>query len=335
MEPELLDLLACPHDGNALLKEEVGLHCGAGHRFVFADGIPDLTPGGADQARTAETFGAKWDLLREESRLRFDDFYHRWYDERFGWGDEAGLARFLAGKRAVLDAGCGLGRDVARYATLSKSVVVGFDLSTAPARAQRLYGGERRHFLFGDIMAPPFRKRSFDFVVSDMVIHHTPDTARAFASLAELVAPGGQIAVYVYRRKALIRELADTNIRYVSTAMEMPDAIELAEQLTELGRELSRLDVKVTLEHGIPLLGIEPGEHDVQRLIYWHFLKCYWNEELGHDISVLTNLDWYHPPFAWRHTPEEVRAWCSQAELNVVHMDVAPSGISVRAERSR
>jgi hypothetical protein len=133
----------------------------------------------------------------------------------------------------------------------------------------------------------------------------------------------------------MIRELADTHIRELTTDMEMDDAVEFAEQITALGRELSNLNAKITLKSGVPLLGIEPGEHDVQRLIYWHFLKCYWNDDMGHDLSVLTNLDWYHPPFAWRHTADEVREWCKSASLNVVHLDVAPSGISVRAERPR
>jgi hypothetical protein len=110
------------------------------------------------------------------------------------------------------------------------------------------------------------------------------------------------------------------------------DCMEFSQQVTELGRELSRLGA-VKLERGIPLLGIDPGEHDVQRLIYWHFLKCFWNEELGEEISQLVNFDWYHPPYASRHTEEEVLGWCRDAGLDVVHKDVGQSGISLRAAR--
>jgi SAM-dependent methyltransferase len=331
----LLGLLACPHDGAPMTSAAGGLRCAAGHEFPITGGLADLVPDHSGQAETADSFGAKWEIYRDEDRAASDALQHRWYDERYGWGEEAGLAAFLAGKRTILDAGCGLGRDVARYARLSEAEVVGFDLCSAPARAVAVYGGPRRHFLLGDIMAPPFRPGSFDFVVADQVIHHTPDTPRAFATLAELVAPGGQIAVYVYRRKAFMRELADTHLREITTQMSVPEAVELSEQLTELGRELSRLNATITLERGVPLLGIEPGEHDVQRLIYWHFLKCYFNEELGHEQSVLTNLDWYHPPYASRHTVAEVRGWCEAAGLEVVHLDEALSGISVRAARPR
>jgi SAM-dependent methyltransferase len=328
-----LELLACPHDQTALEQVGEGLHCYQGHEFGIFEGVPDLVPGGHQQARTAETFGAKWEIYRDEDQQASNTFQFRWYDERYGWGDESGLARFLSDKGKILDAGCGLGRDVDRYARLSNAEVIGFDISTAPSRALRVYGGDRRTFLFGDILSPPFRPQTFDFVAADQVIHHTPDTPRAFAILAELVAPGGQIAVYVYRKKAPLRELADTQLREITTGMDLDEALRLAEQLTELGRELSHLNARITLERGVPLLGIAPGEHDVQRLIYWHFLKCFWNDELGHAQSVLTNLDWYHPPYASRHSPEEVQEWCQLAGLEVVHLDVAESGISVRAQR--
>jgi SAM-dependent methyltransferase len=333
VKPALLALLACPVDASPITAAGSVLRCEHGHEFPVLDGVPDLVPERGEQAGTADSFGAKWEAYRDEDRAASNGLQYRWYDERYGWRSEAALADFLAGKRTILDAGCGLGRDVDRYARLSAAEVVGFDISSAPARALRVYGGERRNFLFGDILRPPFRPRSFDFVAADQVIHHTPDTPRAFATLAELVAPGGQLAVYVYRRKALVRELADTHVRELTTRMTTPEVTEVAEQLTELGRALSRVNAKVTLEQGVPLLGIAPGEHDVQRLIYWHFLKCYWNDELGYEQSVLTNLDWYHPPHASRHTPEEVEQWCARAELDLVHIDVIESGISVRAER--
>jgi SAM-dependent methyltransferase len=327
-------VLACPRDGASLSSSADGVRCEHGHQFPFVSGLPRITPEDATQTGTAESFGAKWvDKYRDEDRPALDSFQYQWYLERYGFPDEAALADFLAPKQLILDAGCGVGRDVDRYARLSAGQVVGFDLSRAVVRAHQLYGGEGRHFLFGDIMAPPFRPRTFDFVVADQVIHHTPDTASAFARLAALVADGGEMAVYVYRRKSLLRELADTHIREVTTQLTVDEALEFSEQVTELGRELSRVEASITLEHGIPLLGIPAGEHDVQRLIYWHFLKCFWNDDFGQDLSVLTNLDWYHPPYASRHTPEELESWCQAAGMSVVHLDVGESGISIRARR--
>lgn len=321
--------LRCPIDGERL----EGWACQAGHTFPVVDGIPRFGLG--DQAATAETFGTKWEGTPPAERAWLSAFQFEWYDRRFGWGDEARLAEHLAGCSTILDAGCGLGYDADRYARLAPHAeVVGFDLSDSVALARRDFG-ERPNltFLQADIMAPPFAPASFDFVVSDQVIHHTPDAAAAFARLAALVAPGGQISVYVYRRKGLLRELADDHVRARTTAMSVEECMAFSRQVTALGRELSRVSATITLPEGIPLLGIPPGEHDVQRLVYWHFLKCWWNEDAGERQSVLTNFDWYHPVHASRHTEEEVRGWCAEAGLEVLHLDAGDSGISVRAGR--
>ena len=81
----------------------------------------------------------------------------------------------------------------------------------------------------------------------------------------------------------------------------------MSEQLTELGRRLS--DLRVSFEApDIPSLGIKGGQVDVQRFIYWNFLKCFWNPELGRETSVVTNFDWYSPSNAQRFSEAEVRA---------------------------
>ncbi|MGZ4261730.1 MAG: class I SAM-dependent methyltransferase, partial [Solirubrobacteraceae bacterium] len=254
---------------------------------------------------------------------------------RFGFADEDDLARTLDGASWVIDAGTGPGIQAARLARVTSAQVVGMDLSESVVRARRTFGPERDnlHYVQGDILDPPFRRESFDMVVADQVLHHTPDCRRAFHSMAELVRPGGQLATYVYRVKPLLRELADEEVRKVTTKLTVDECMEFSEQVTELGRELSRLGAKVTVRQGIPLLGLEPGEHDVQRLIYWTFFKCFWNEELGEGVSNLVNFDWYHPPYASRHTEEEVLGWCRDANLEVINLNSIDSGISIRARR--
>ena len=314
------------------------LLCAEGHRFGVEASVPRLvvaTNGGPrDQSGTFESFSAKWTgVSAEDLEQRFRQQYD-WYVERYGFGDEGGLTSFLAGREAILEAGTGLGGDAARFARLSDAQVVGIDLSEGIVAAQRHFGGPPNlHYAQADIMRLPFPAASFDFVSSDQVIHHTPDAPRAFGELAKLLRPGGHLAVYVYCRKAILRELADTHIRETTTQMSVEECMEFSEQITELGRELSGTGARVKLERGVPLLGIEPGEHDVQRLIYWGFLKCFWNEDFSERLNVLVNFDWYHPPYATRHTEEEVRGWCAVAGLEVEHLDLSESGISVLARR--
>ena len=299
---------------------------GAGPRLV----------GSADDGATQRSFGAKWDQYDKPDKERLAEFQYHWFDQRFGFAAGGGFADFLAGKRWVLDAGTGPGLCAARCATLSDARVAGMDLSESVTAAASTYGGRANlDYVQGDILNPPFARGAFDLVVADKVLHHTPDTVGAFRAMAELVAPDGELAVYVYRRKPIIRELVDDHVIDLTSRLSFDECLELSEQLTELGRELSQLNAKVTLEQGVPLLGIEPGEHDVQRLIYWTMLKCFWNEELGWHQSVMVNYDWYSPVYRSRHSEEEVLGWCSDAGLEVVHLDVIESGISVRARRPR
>jgi hypothetical protein len=93
---------------------------------------------------------------------------------------------------------------------------------------------------------------------------------------------------------------------------------------------LSRLDAKITLDKPIPALGIPAGTHDVQRLIYYNFVKCFWNEAFDYETNNMVNFDWYHPHNAWQHTQEEVAGWLRElgAETWTFH-DSNPNGISV------
>ena len=81
------------------------------------------------------------------------------------------------------------------------------------------------------------------------------------------------------------------------------------------------------------MLGIEPGEYDVQRLLYHFFLKCFWNGDLDTEANAAINFDWYHPQLSSRHTVEECRAWFARANLNVTWEHVDHYGITMRASR--
>jgi SAM-dependent methyltransferase len=350
MHPHLLDVLVDPRTGSRLTLEpdpvivngEVtagGLANDAGTRYEIREGVARMVPEQdssvtVDAGATQQSFGAKWEQYEEPEKDQLAEFQYRWFDERFGFTGDDGLSSFLAAKGSILDAGTGPGLCAARCARLSAARVVGMDLSDSVTAAQRRYAAQQNlDYVQGDILNAPFAPRSFDLVVADQVLHHTPDCVRAFATMAELVAPGGELAVYVYRKKPIIRELVDDHVIDLTARLSFEECLELSEQLTELGRELSRIGAKVTLERGVPLLGIEPGEHDVQRLIYWTMLKCFWNEDLGWHQSVLVNYDWYSPVFRSRHTEEEVLGWCRDAGLEVEHLNVIESGISVRASR--
>src|SRR4029077_13534357 len=92
--------------------------------------------------------------------------------------------------------------------------VVGMDMSRAvEAAAENLVAYPHAHVVRGDALAPPLSRGSFDLVFSIGVLHHTPSTARAVASVARLVKPGGTLAVWLYSRRLRVSHLGSELMR--------------------------------------------------------------------------------------------------------------------------
>lgn len=333
MKRSLLELLRSPVDGSVLaLEDEAGddeivagrLVDAGGMSFPIVDGIPFFAQAGAEDP----TFGFKWKLVasyghEEPSRSS----RRQWYYDRFGYGDLEGLRAAVDGK-LVLDAGCGSGVDTSMFADAGATVVA-VDLSGSATKAvyDRLGAHPNVHVVQGDLLRPPLRESAFDYVSADQVLHHTPDTREAFLAVGRRLKPGGRIAIYVYNRKGPIREFADDFIREHATKMSVEECWELCRQLTLLGKALTEVRAEVDVPEDVPLLGIKAGREDVQRFLYWNVLKCFWNEEWDFELNVVVNFDWYHPHFAYRHTPEEVRGWFAEAGLGLDRVADVQSGL--------
>jgi SAM-dependent methyltransferase len=211
---------------------------------------------------------------------------------------------------------------------------VGADISRAiDVAKERLGSNPRTHFVQADVSAPPFRKETFDAIIAEGVLHHTPSTEGAFRSLVPLLAPGGEMMIYVYRLKAPVREFTDDFVRDELQSLGPEEAWAALRPLTSLGKALSDLHATVDLPDGVPLLGIPPGRHDVQRLVYWHFAKLFWNDDLTFEENVHLNFDWYAPRYAHRHTEEEVRGWFEDEGLAVTHVDAQEAGYTFRGTK--
>ena len=105
-------------------------------------------------------------------------------------------------------------------------------------------------------------------------------------------------------------------------------------QLARQSGNNSNLKKKIRIPRDIPILGIKAGTYDVQRFIYWYFLKCFWAEDGNFERSVGVNFDWYFPKFAYRHTPKEVRDWFKQSKVKITTFKEIESGISVTGIKS-
>ncbi len=288
---------------------------------------------------TARSFGDKWhrnrDLAFAQTLDEGSNFF-RWILGRNGFASPEELRAQLAGCKRILDAGCGNGRVtalLARYADPAAEIV-GIDLTAADVAAENLREQPNVTVKQRDLLDDMSDLGAFDFVYCQEVLHHTASPQRAFANVASLLAPGGKLAIYVYKRKAPVREFTDDQVRDVIADMPYERAMEECRRITEIGRELSALGATITVPD-VPSLGIEAGDYDVQRFVYHFFMKCFWSDELDAEANAVVNYDWYHPQLSTRHTLDEVRGWFRDAGLAVVHEHVDPYGITVRGTAPR
>jgi SAM-dependent methyltransferase len=275
-------------------------------RGVYLSGDPDASE---NELHTSAAFSEKWATLQQDATDEeegWKQFQFRWYLTCYGYDTEADFAASIGPCRVILDAGCGPGYKAAWFARLNPhATVVAMDLSDSIFVAAQRYGHlPNLLFVKGDIAATPFNDGAIDFLSCDQVLHHTdspPDTVKEFA---RILAPGGLLNTYVYAKKSLPRELLDEHLRDYAKDLSSEQIWELSDQLTRLGKALSELNISLDVPD-VPALGIKGGRQDLQRFIYWNFIKCFWNPEHGFEASKLINFDWYAPSTAFRYSLEE------------------------------
>lgn len=206
MRPEALDFLACPvcthdlclfpegrrdPDGHVITGQLACTSCG--DRFPIRDGVPILLPGSVDtvKTRTASRFAEEW--------LRWSDLRDYYQEEFFAWIAPLRPADFA--DKLVFEGGCGKGRHTAIAASCGARAVVSIDLGESAFVAFRHTRNQpNAHVAIGDLLRPPV-KPIFDLAFSVGVLHHLPDPAAGFRSLASRVRDEGQVCFWVYGRE--------------------------------------------------------------------------------------------------------------------------------------
>ena len=314
-----------------------GTLVGATGSYPVRVGIPRfVTRSDAGQAQTEESFGYKWTNREGFGSEGMQEKVSSWILERYGFGSGEEMRSYFSRHERILDAGCGAGLATSTWLApgwrRNGNEFVGVDISAAIDTAcQRLEEIEGTSFVQADILALPFAPSSFDLVFSEGVLHHTPSTEAAFEALARLLRPGGEIMIYVYRRKAPAREYVDDYVRERIADLPPEEAWDRLRPLTRLGQALAELDTAVEVPEDVELLGIPKGTYDVQRLVYWHFAKLFWNPTMTFEENNHVNFDWYHPRYAHRHTEDEVRGWFADCGLQITRFNAQEAGFTVRA----
>jgi SAM-dependent methyltransferase len=237
VKPDATRFFVCPECGGNLTLHsadsfeilEGRLDCGCGCSYQVRAGVPRFAP----HEDYAATFGNQWTrwARTQHDSLNGTHIFRERFEGYTGWTPES-----LTGQ-TIVDAGCGPGAFIdviARHA----GVVIGFDLSRAVDSCYAIHGRQPSVYLAqGDIFKPPVRPGVADRLFTFGVVQHTPDPERAFRSLIPLVKPGGEIAVWVYRRH-LIPSPAYW-VRWITAGMPEPRATRFVEWYTPKAMSLS------------------------------------------------------------------------------------------------
>lgn len=292
------------------------------------------------QLQTRETFAFKWANRSSYESEAMQEHARRWELDRYCNGDPEILRGWLSegeGRKIILDAGCGSGFSALLFFNdlLKEHDYLGVDISEAVKVAKARFDekGYPGDFVQYDIMNLPIPDESVDLIFSEGVLHHTDSVHDAILNLTRKLKNRGYFLFYVYRKKAVLRELADDVVRQAIQDMNNEEAWKALLPLTMLGKSLGELAVEIEVKDDIPVLGISKGRYDLQRFFYWNICKLFYRPDLTIEEMNHINFDWYRPLNCHRHTPEEIALFCTEAGLITEHFKVEEAGITVVARK--
>ncbi|MFH1642426.1 MAG: class I SAM-dependent methyltransferase [Nanoarchaeota archaeon] len=108
--------------------------------------------------------------------------------------------KFLKNKK-ILDAGCGTG-ERSSYLAYCGAEVIGIDLSLSSLKKATSLAKKNKinnaHFVKMDLMEPKLKKKQFDYIVCDGVLHHLSDPFMGLKNMSNLLKKRGYIIFGLY-----------------------------------------------------------------------------------------------------------------------------------------
>jgi SAM-dependent methyltransferase len=202
-------------------------------------------------------------------------------------------------------------------------MVVSFDYTTAIDANYKRNGHQPNVLLVqADIFHIPCRLAAFDFVFCFGVLQHTPDPARAFASLPPLLKAGGQMAIDVYRLDPWWRQWPKTKywIRRLPVGMENERLYAWVNRWIRLMWPISRLVHYLPGGRYLNAILLVPDwrgvyEFDDATLREWAILDCF---------------DMLSPAYDLPQSRETVRTWYQSAGMDEIDVHFGHNGIEGR-----
>lgn len=306
------------------------------NKFRIYDGIPNFVDKihNKKQNQVSKSFGYKW--TNSSFGQNDKEFETKLKGPILGFMGILEKDLSFVKNKTVLDVGVGSGSSARLWAGQAKEFH-GVDISSAVYKAPNAIKNfcENPILAQADLNNLPYLDKSFEVVISNGVLHHTPNTKNALKSIIKKLKPGGDCLFYVYKKKSPMREFMDDYIREKISDLSPEQSLKKMESLTKFGKDLSKQNITIKIFEDLPLLGIKKGEYDLQRFIYNHFFKCFWNDEWGFDYSNIVNFDWYHPKFAWRHSKNEIKEWCKDLRLKIKFLKESDAGYTCLARKNK
>jgi SAM-dependent methyltransferase len=190
-------------------------------------------------------------------------------------------------------------------AQLGAAAVVGFDLHDGVSAAHRLTAPLGTVKLVrANIFAPPFRRGSFDSVMSIGVVHHTGDAHRAIRALVELLRPGGQLFIQVYASRGTCRDRR--NARLLRLSHQLPKRLLYA------------------CAHGLVGLMYIPMARHLMKVILHYVTLVSYSSRRTFRRNVADTFDWHCAPYKSFHTHGELERLLR--ECGLTHITVTNPG---------
>jgi len=201
------DIVCCPKCGQALTFDPDAIVCvGCGTRFGVSDNIPLLFEPHEWEASSREAVTSRVRAFYEETPFpNYDEF-----DNVGSLIDKARrgiFAKMLDDQvppgSVILECGCGTGQ-LSNFLSVANRTVFGTDICLNSLRLAQGFkernGLTRCGFVQMNLFRPVFKPDTFDLVISNGVLHSTPDPFGGFKSIARLVKPRGYILIGLYHR---------------------------------------------------------------------------------------------------------------------------------------
>jgi ubiquinone/menaquinone biosynthesis C-methylase UbiE/uncharacterized protein YbaR (Trm112 family) len=180
--------------------------------------------------------------------------------------------------KIFFEGGCGHGMVSQMLSPLCREYIgldIGSGIECARWRSKSL---PNVHLIQGDLLNIPIKDDSIDFVFSNGVIHHTPNTYKAFCNLAKITKKKGNLMIWVYPKGNFLWEYTNRFARFFTTKLPPKMLYYLSYPM-------------------IPILYIFPAYAD--------------NRPGKNTPKELTQsiYDWLSPFYQSHHTPEEIMKW--------------------------